>query len=139
MKKFEFLDHTADIGIRIFGRSSGELFENAGLALFHIITDPAKVRDKEQRSFNLQRDCIEELLVEWLSNLLYLHDIEAVLFSRFHIKIIDATSLQAEAWGEIFSEKNHYIKTEVKAITYHNLRVTRRDDGIWTATVILDL
>jgi len=100
MKRYEFFDHTADIGIHIFGRSMPELFENAGFALFDIITDIAAVREQEVRWFALQRDSIDELLVEWLGRLLFISTTELFLFRRFHVVQIDGENLQAEAWGE---------------------------------------
>lgn len=139
MKKFEFLDHTADLGVRIFGRTQAELFRHAGLALFEIISDPATISAKELRSFSLQRESVDELLVEWLSQLLYVHDTELLLFSRFRIQEITAEHLQADAWGEVFKEDKHIIKTGVKAITYHNLAVSTQKDGTWIATVVMDL
>ena len=60
MKRFEFLDHTADIGVRIFGHSQADLFQNAGLALFEIITDISSITEKEKRCFDLQRDFMDE-------------------------------------------------------------------------------
>ena len=138
MKRYEFFDHTADIGIHLFGRSLPELFENAGFALFDIITDIASVREQEMRRFTLQRDSLDELLVEWLGSLLFISATELFLFRRFHVSQIDGESLQAEAWGEFLQEDVHTIKTEVKAITYHNLNVYQ-EQGLWHATVVLDI
>jgi SHS2 domain-containing protein len=138
MKHYEFFDHTADIGIHIFGRSMPELFENAGFALFDIITDIAAVREQEVRWFALQRDSLDELLVEWLSRLLFISTTELFLFRRFHVAQIDGENLQAEAWGEPLQDALHTIKTEVKAVTYHKLKVYQ-EEGLWHATVVLDI
>jgi SHS2 domain-containing protein len=138
MKRYEFFDHTADIGIHVFGRSLPELFENAGFALFDIITDIEAVREREKRSFALQRDTVDELLVEWLGRLLFMSVTELFLFRRFHVLQIDEESLQAEAWGEPLQDAVHTIKTEVKAVTYHTLKVYQ-EQGRWHATVVLDI
>ena len=138
MKRYEFFDHTADIGIHIFGRSMPELFENAGFALFDIITDIAAVREQEMRRFALQRDSLDELLVEWLGRLLFISATELFLFRRFHVVQIDGESMQAEAWGEPMQDALHIIKTEVKAVTYHKLKVYQ-EEGLWHATVVLDI
>jgi SHS2 domain-containing protein len=138
MKRYEFFDHTADIGIHVFGRSLPELFENAGFALFDIITDIKTVRESEKRSFTLQRDSLDELLVEWLNSLLYINVTELFLFRRFLVMQIDGESLQAEAWGEPLQDTLHTIKTEVKAVTYHKLEVYE-EQGLWHATVVLDI
>jgi SHS2 domain-containing protein len=138
MKRYEFFEHTADIGIHVFGRRLPELFENAGFALFDIITDIETVREREKRSFELQRDSLDELLVEWLGKLLFINATELFLFRRFHVMQIDGERLQAEAWGEPLQEPVHTIKAEVKAVTYHSLKVYE-DQGLWHATVVLDI
>jgi SHS2 domain-containing protein len=138
VKRYEFFNHTADVGIRVFGNSLAELFENAGFALFDIITDISRVREGETRCITISRDSIDELLVEWLSRLLYLNATELLLCSKFHIREIAEQSLTGKAWGEIFQDHRHVIKTEIKAVTYHGLRVYQ-DKGLWKATVVLDV
>jgi SHS2 domain-containing protein len=138
MKRYEFFDHTADIGIHILGHSREDLFENAGFALFDIITDIAMVREQEQRTVTVNRDTPEELLVEWMGKLLFIHATQLLLFSRFHILELDEHHLTAELWGEQFKDNIHHIKTEVKAATYHNLRIYQEKD-LWHATVVLDI
>jgi len=138
MKKYEIIDHTADIGIRAFGRDPSDLFQNAGYALFDVITDISKVRPVVMRRFSLQRDCMEELLVEWLSSLLYVFDTEQLLFVSFQVSEISDTGLEAEAAGELYNEDLHTLKTVVKAVTYHILNITERN-GVWQATTVLDI
>jgi SHS2 domain-containing protein len=138
MKRYEFFNHTADVGIRIFGSNLAELFENAGFALFDIITDIAQVREREMRCITVTRDSVDELLVEWLSQLLYLNATELLLCHKFHIREIAQQRLTGEAWGEIFQDHRHVIKTEVKAVTYHGLSVYE-ENGLWKATVVLDV
>ena len=138
MKRYEFFDHTADVGIRVFGNSLAELFENAGFALFDIITDIKQVREHEMRCITISRDGVDELLVEWLNSLLYIHATELLLCNKFHVQEIAQQSLTGEAWGEIFQDHRHVIKTEVKAVTYHGLSVYE-ENGLWKATVVLDV
>jgi SHS2 domain-containing protein len=138
MKKYEFFDHTADMGLRIFGPSLAELFENAGFALFDVLTDTARVKPLHTLSFRLQRDNVEELLVEWLGSLLYEFDTAGLLFSRFTVEHIDGLSLAASACGEKFQPGLHELKTAVKAVTYHALSV-RQENGLWQATVVIDV
>lgn len=138
MNRYELIDHTADIGVRIFGKTPAELFENAGLALFDIICDPRAVAAKQRRTFTLRRDNPEELLVEWLNALLFVFETERMLFSAFSVKTLDAAQLIAEAAGESYREGVHTIKTPVKAATYHNLGI-REQNGVWEATVVLDV
>lgn len=138
MKKYELIDHTADIGLRIFGRRRAELFENAGYGLFDSITDINSIACRKKQTFQLERENPEELLVEWLSGLLYLFDTEHFLFGSFKVVNITDTALIAEAGGEYFKNDKHSIKAAVKAVTYHNLHISKNND-VWEATVILDV
>jgi len=138
MKRYELIDHTADIGIRVFGETCAELFENAGYALFDIIAETKNVAAREKRTFQLERENIEELLVEWLNSLLFAFDTEQLLFAAFSVKTLDAGALVAEAAGDFYQNHVHVIKTAVKAITYHNLSILEKN-GIWEATLVLDV
>lgn len=137
-KPFEILDHTADIGLMIHGKDLKALFENAGKAFFHLITDLKKVRIRTERKIHLEGESLERLMVDWLTELLYRHDVENLLFKEFEIDAIGEDGLEAIARGEPFQEGIHIIKTEVKAVTYHQIEVGKRDGG-WRAKVILDL
>ena len=138
MKKYEQTDHTADIGLKIFGNSLLDLFANAGYALCDSLTDISKVIPATKQTFCLQRDSTEELLVEWMGDLLYTFETESLLFSRFNIISIDKNSLSAEAEGEFFNSALHTIKNGVKAVTYHKLKIEEKN-GLWLAEVVLDV
>ncbi len=138
MKRFEVLDHTADIGLVIYGENLKALFENAGEAFFHLITDLRKVRRRVERRINIDGESLDRLMVDWLSELLYLHDVEHLLFKGFKVESIGEDGLRAVVKGEPFQEKIHVIKTEVKAVTYHQIQI-QRENGRWKAQVILDL
>ena len=138
MKRFEILDHTADIGIVVHGENLRALFENAGKAFFHLITDLRKVRRRVERRVNIGGESLDRLMVDWLSELLYLHDVENLLFKGFEVDSVGQEGLKATVKGESFREDVHVIKTEVKAVTYHQIEV-RRENGGWRAQVILDL
>ena len=132
MKKYEQTDHTADIGLKIFGNSLLDLFANAGYALCDSLTDISKVIPATKQTFCLQRDSTEELLVEWMGDLLYTFETEGLLFSRFNIIAIDKNSLSAEAEGEFFNSALHTIKNGVNAVTYHKLKIEEKN-GLWLA------
>ena len=138
MPKYTLIDHTADIGIDVFGPTLRELFTNAAFALFDIITDLSKVECKVEYSINISGIDREQLLVNWLSELLYLHDVKNLLFKNFCIVDIKDNQLNATINGEVFIEGKHVIKTEVKAVTYHCLSVIQEDHQ-WKARVIFDL
>ena len=138
MKRFEVLDHTADIGIVVHGEDLRALFENAGEAFFHLITDLKKVKRRVERRVDIGGESLDRLMVDWLSELLYLHDVENLLFGKFKVESVGEGGLKAIANGEPFQEGVHVIKTEVKAVTYHRLEV-REEKGGWRAQVIVDL
>ena len=138
MKRFEVLDHTADIGLVVYGENLKALFENAGEAFFHLITDLRKVRRRVERRIKIGGESLDRLMVDWLSELLYLHDVENLLFKGFKVESIGEDGLMAVVKGEPFQQKIHVIKTEVKAVTYHRIEV-RQEKGGWRAQVILDL
>ena len=137
-KRFEILDHTADIGLIVYGRDLPTLFQNAGEAFFHLITDLKKVRDRTERRIRIGRKDLNFLLVDWLNELLYLHDVENLLFKKFKVESVGEEGLKAAARGEPFQEGLHVIKTQVKAVTYHQIEVRKEKQG-WKARVILDL
>jgi SHS2 domain-containing protein len=138
MKRYEILDHTADIGLIVYGENLKALFENAGEAFFHLITDLRKVRRRVERRINIGGESLDRLMVDWLSELLYLHDVENLLFKGFKVESVGEDGLMAVVKGEPFQEKIHMIKTEVKAVTYHQIQI-QRENGRWKAQVILDL
>jgi SHS2 domain-containing protein len=138
MKRFEILDHTADIGIIVHGENLKALFENAGKAFFHLITDLRKVRRRIERRIDIGGESLDRLMVDWLSELLYLHDVENLLFKGFKVESVGEDGLRAVVKGEPFQEGVHVIKTGVKAVTYHQIEV-RQEDGSWRAQVIFDL
>ena len=134
---FEFIDHTADVGIRVEAPTLEDLFETAGLAFTEVVTSAESLDCSVEQRFKLEEDNIETLLVSWLQELLYLLDTEELVFARFQVKLHDC-SLEATAWGEVFDPDRHMIKTEIKAVTYHQLEVAESDQG-WQAQVIFDI
>ena len=137
-KRFEILDHTADIGLIVYGENLRVLYENAGEAFFHIITDLRKVRRRVEKRIDIKGESLDRLMVDWLSELLYLHDVASLLFKGFKVDSVGEGGLKAIVKGEPFQEGVHVIKTQVKAVTYHQIEV-RQENGRWRAQVILDL
>jgi len=138
MKRYEIIDHTADVGIQTFGRTCEELFANAAYALFDLMTDLQRVGNK--LSCRVQTEGIdrEDLLVRWLSELLFLNATQGYLFKDFSFSIFQPTALEATAYGEIFDPIRHEWKTEIKAVTYHQVTVQEKD-GQWEGKVIFDV
>ncbi|MFB0559331.1 MAG: archease [Dehalococcoidales bacterium] len=126
-KDFEIIDHTADVGIRAYGANMNEAFANAARALFSLITELDDVDEVLHRDTELTAPDEESLLVEWLNELIYLFDVENILFKRFDITRLNNTRLKARSYGEKVDKSKHRLKMGVKAATYHMLKVDRGD------------
>lgn len=135
---YETFDHTADLGLRIRSADVNTLFAEAACALFATLVENLDAVAPERRlDVNLVGDDREYLLFDWLKALLYHFDAEHLLLSRFEV-CVSADGLQGSAWGEPFDAARHELAHEVKAITYHGLRVEATPDG-WLAEVIVDI
>jgi SHS2 domain-containing protein len=137
-KAFRFVDHTADVGVIAYGTNVKELFSNAALALFSLITDTGSVEEKLQRDLEISSENRENLLVEWLNELIYLFDAEHILFNRFEIENLSHSWLKAICYGENYNPLKHKIKMGIKAATYHMLKVDRDNSG-YKAQIIFDI
>jgi SHS2 domain-containing protein len=131
---------TADMAFEAFGGSLGELFENCGRALTAVMTDPAEVEPKEKEEFSVGGHDLQSLLFDYLSELIYLKDTKGLIFSEFKVRINeDDFSLSCVARGEVLDRRKHELKTEVKAVTYHQMVVEElADKKTWRAQVVLD-
>ena len=138
MTAFEIVDHTADIGIRAFGRTEAEVFQNAATGMFSLIADLENVVETSDFLIEVEAEDRETLLVAWLNELLYLYDSNDMLLKRFELAELGETSLKGRAFGEPMDSKRHRLKTDIKAATYHMLRLTE-ESGRWQAEVIFDV
>jgi SHS2 domain-containing protein len=137
-KAFEIVDHTADVGIIAYGTNIEELFCNAALALFSLITEPGSIQEKSHLNLRVSSDDRDSLLVEWLNELIYFFDAKHILFNRFDIESLTHNQLKATCYGEGFDPMKHKIKMGVKAATYHMLKLDKNSDG-YKAQIILDI
>jgi SHS2 domain-containing protein len=134
----ETFDHTADLGLRARAADLGTLFAEAGQALLSaLVENPEAVAPARAVEVKLPADDLEYLLFDWLKALLYYFDAERLLLSRFDVKVGEG-GLEATARGEAFDPARHEPAHEVKAITYHDLKVEQTPDG-WLAEVIVDI
>lgn len=134
----ETFDHTADLGLRIRAADLDTLFVEAAQALFGaVVEDLVTVRPLQKVDVRLQSDKIEYLLFDWLRELLYHFDAEHLLFGTFEVQVRE-DGLTASAWGEPLDRSRHNMEHEVKAITYHGLRV-EKVGAEWEAEVIVDI
>jgi SHS2 domain-containing protein len=137
MKPFEYINHTADMGIVSYGKSLEAVFENAALGMFEFLADLKKVTPKEELNVYVEGEDRETLLVEWLNELLYLHETRRMLFSKFKVVELTETHLKAEVFGEKI-QKRHQLENYIKACTYHELKIEAVEGG-YRAQVICDV
>lgn len=130
MKKFELIEHTADIGLRAGGETLAEAFANAALGMFSLMVELENVTEKESRQVEVKADDIEGLLFEWLNSLLYYFDVEMILFCRFDIIEFGDTRLKATCYGEKYDSSRHSLRMGVKSATYHQLEVDREKNSV---------
>jgi SHS2 domain-containing protein len=135
---YELFEHTADLGLRVRSSTLEELFLDAASGLLAmLVANPEGVRAVETKTISLTADDLSYLLFDWLTELLYAFETDKVLFSTFELKI-DGKNLTATCRGERMDETRHRMEHEVKAITYHGLRVEQAESG-WEAEIIVDI
>jgi SHS2 domain-containing protein len=135
---YELFEHTADLGLRVRAADLQAVFVDAGRALFAaIVENPGAIRLQETHEIHLEGEELELLLFDWLRELLYLFDARHLVFNRFEVTV-DKNRLAGQAQGEPFDHRRHIPLHEVKAITYHGLRLVKEANG-WLAEVIVDI
>jgi SHS2 domain-containing protein len=124
--------------LRIRADSLPELYAEAGRGLFSLIVDDLdQVRAEQSLPLHVSGDDGEELLFDWLAELLYTFDSKHLVLRRFDVHV-DGSGIAAEVRGEPLDSDRHEIAMEVKAITYHGLKLVKQDNG-WLAEVIVDI
>lgn len=142
MKKFEWIDHPADIGFRAYGKDIEEAYENAALALTEIMADMDKIEPEREIQISIKSEDLEALLFDWLDHFLYLQDAKDYVASKFEIGRITEENneyiLEAKARGEKYDPVKHGHGSEVKAITYHMMEISQDSDGA-SVQVVVDI
>lgn len=138
MQKFKNFEHTADIGIEVWGRTEAELFENAAIGMFAQIADTNTDTDTDTY-LEVEADNREFLLVAFLQELLYNFETKKILFKKFEITYLDDRNIKCIARGEKITSP-HQIVREIKAVTYHLLKIEKDDEkNIWRAKILFDV
>jgi SHS2 domain-containing protein len=135
---FEVFEHTADIGVRVFGGNLLELLKNAALALMSLIVESGAVRPAEEVPITAEAETGEELLIKMLSEILYLHQVRKMVFCEAEIELIDGYKLRGVLRGENIDPERHELLLDIKAATYHNLKIQRVNDRLM-AEVVFDI
>jgi SHS2 domain-containing protein len=137
-RRFREIEHTADLGIEAEGENPAELFTAAAEGLYALIADPAEIEPRQTISVSAVGDGWEELLQAWLSELLAEFNLRGFIGKQCAITRIERNAVAARLEGEPLDLKRHRFHTEIKAVTYHDLRVWQ-DEGVWRARVIFDV
>jgi SHS2 domain-containing protein len=148
MKKYELIDISGDVGLRVFGESIEMLFEHAAAGMFDLITDVSTVKDTREKKIVLSAGNHEDLLVRWLNELVFLYDTYGFTGRKFTVRLDNdaptslrderSISLHAVISGGTFDPDIHERRLLIKAATYHNLTL-RKTNSIWEATIIFDI
>lgn len=134
---WEHFPHDADVGVRGFGATPAQAFEQAALALTAVVTR-ARVEPVSPVEVKCDAPDVELLFVDWLNAIIYEMAVRNMLFSRFDVRI-EGTELTATLWGEPVDIARHAPACEPKGATYTALRVAREDDGTWSAACVVDV
>ena len=135
---FEILEHPSDLGIEAHGNSMQEVFRNAAHGFMSVVAGTSKIESRQNRLIELQALDRENLMVRWLTEILYLYDAEKFLTADVKFNTLTDTLIKAHLLGEPYDGSKHELKLDVKAITYHQLKVEDHD-GDWIARVFMDI
>jgi SHS2 domain-containing protein len=137
-KKYRLTTRQSEIVVRVVGDSQSDLFGNAAFALFDVMTDVEKIELKDRLPLEVEGVDRDELLVNWLRELLYLHQGSDYLLKEFSIREVKETAIKAEVCGEKLDPDRHEIKQEIGAIAYHQSRMTQTGSQ-WNAQFIFEV
>ena len=138
MKKFEQIEHTADIGIRAFGADLVELFTNATEGMIELAFATVTVSGTETVEVDLSGADIEELLVSWLQEILYIFEVKKIIPKKATVDVIEDNNLSAKVTGEKFNTDKHVANREIKAVAYHLLKI-EENNGAYSVQIIFDI
>jgi SHS2 domain-containing protein len=134
LKRFEFLEHTADAYVAAYGKTLEEAFENAAYATFEVMTDANMIEPKAKETIEVEGYDEQALLYNWLEALLIKFDTTGKLYSRFQIDKIERTKegykLKAKVWGETYNPEKHLQKVGIKAVTYHRMEIIKNPEQV---------
>ncbi len=135
---FEFFDHTADVGIRAYGRDLKELFRNASKGLLEIFADTSAIPREAEVEIEVEAPGLEELLVAWLEELIYQGETRGILFGGVEVWDVGENRVKGRAWGAPLEKSRELVRGEAKAVTYHMLQV-RKEGEFWSSQVVVDV
>lgn len=135
---YELVDHTADIGLRVWGPTPEDVFEEAGRGLFSLVCDPLHVGELETLDLELEAEAMDLLLAAWLNELLYVFETRRLVLSEFEVYEVQERRLRARVAGEPLDTRRHVMCGGVKAATLHQLRLEQVEER-WEGFILLDV
>ena len=138
MKNYTLLDHTADIGIEVWGDTKEEALAATVESMFDLIADNDSVAAREEKTFSVSGADTADMLINLLREALYLFHGDSWLCKTCEIMEMAEENITARLRGEPYDAKKHQLKMEIKAVTYHTLKIEKREQG-WRARVIFDV
>ena len=138
MKTFELIDISGDAGIRAYGETLPDLFLNAAMGMYSLITDPADVREERNIALDIESHSPEGLLVSWLNELIFHFDTYGFVGKTIRIAALLGNTISARVSGEDFDPERHEKRLLIKAATYHRLSIEKKE-GQWVAEIIFDI
>lgn len=140
--EYKYLEHIADLKFEAKGKNLKEAFTNAAKAMFNSMVELKQIEPKIEEILEINSESLESLLFDWLSELLRVHDTNDLIFSEFTIQSIRRTEsgwyLKAKFKGEKIDTKKHDIETQIKAMTYNDLKIEKTSKG-FTLIVVMDI
>lgn len=139
MKNYKILDHTADIGIEVWGETKKEVLANTVEAMFDLIADSENISAVQEKQIFISGTDTADMLINLLREALYLFHSQAWLCKRCEILELNDEKVAAKVFGEPYDAKKHQLKMEIKAVTYHTLKIEQVAGKGWRARVIFDV
>ena len=137
-KNYRITTHQNELAVRIVGNSQADLFANSGFALFDVISDIDKIEAAERLSLEVEGSDRDDVMVNWIRELLYLYQGGGYLLKEFKINEVNDTSVKAEVAGEKIDPDRHEIKQEIAAVAFHKSRMQKTGNR-WIAQVIFEI
>ena len=137
-EKIKYIEHPSDVGFEVYGDSLEELFANAAIAMYSLMTDVDEIEGEEEREIEINSEDLYSLMFDWLDELIFLFDSESLVMRSFDIAIDESNfSIQGTCKGGKFDPSKHVSGIIIKAVTYNMMEIKRND--IWSARVVLDV
>jgi SHS2 domain-containing protein len=135
---YRLIEHTADLRIEVTGATREALFENCALAVADLLTDPERIKAASSKTLMIAGLDPVDLLINFLREVLYLFNGEGFLIKAVRILDLSDTRLQADLTGDTFDPVRHALRTEIKAVTYHQACI-QQNKNKWIARVLFDV